>query len=67
MGSRLAGHSVSLEGDIAVNFYMELSNDIAASQTAYMQFSVPNTSKEYQNQTVKVSKAEKKGNYSRHS
>ena len=63
MGERLAGHSVSLEGDIAVNFYMELSNDIAASQTAYMQFSVPNTSKEYQNQTVKVSKAEKKGNY----
>ena len=42
---------------------MELSNDIAASQTAYMQFSVPNTSKEYQNQTVKVSEAEKKGNY----
>ena len=63
MGSRLAGHSVSLEGDIAVNFYMELSNDIAASQTAYMQFSVPNTSKEYQNQTVKVSEAEQKDGY----
>ena len=63
MGIHLAGHSISLDGDIAVNFYMELSDEIADSDTAYMQFSVPNTSAEYQNQKVMVSEAVKKGNY----
>ena len=45
VGARLVGHSVSLEGDIGVNFYMMLSDEIAASNTAYMLFTIPNGSK----------------------
>ncbi len=42
LGSELAGHSISLEGDIAVNFYMELSDFVIAhKETAYMRFAVP--------------------------
>ncbi len=63
IGARVVGHSISLDGDIAVNFYMELDPEIAQSKTAYMQFTIPDTSKEYQEQTVKVSEAEKKGDY----
>ena len=38
-GVRLIGHSISLDGDIGVNFYIELSDDIIAHQdTAYMRF-----------------------------
>ena len=51
--ARLEGHSVSLQGDIAVNFYVRLSPAVNI-QTAYMQFSVPNTSNEYQSQKVYV-------------
>ena len=54
MGAELEGHSISLAGDIAVNFYVKLSNTVAASENAYMQFEVPNTSTEYQQQTVYV-------------
>ena len=54
IGARLAGHSISLEGDIAVNFYMELSPEVASHDGAYMQFTVPNTSKEYQDQKIYV-------------
>ena len=54
MGAKLAGYSVSLDGDIAVNFYVKLSSEVASSSTAYMQFSVPGTSPEYQLQTVYV-------------
>lgn len=43
-GEALAGHSISLEGDIGVNFYMELSDDIIGSDTAYMEFTVPKDS-----------------------
>ena len=50
----LAGHSVSLDGDIAVNFFMLLDSAIANSPTAYMQFTVPDTSPEYQAQQVYV-------------
>lgn len=50
----LAGHTISLDGDIAVNFYMELDSALADSQTAYMQFSVPDTSPEYRDQKVYV-------------
>ncbi len=43
IGVRLAGHSISLDGDIAVNFYMELSDSVIAHKdTAYMHFTVPN-------------------------
>ena len=41
VGARLAGHSISLDGDIGVNFYMELTNDVAYSETAYMHFTIP--------------------------
>ncbi len=41
IGARVIGHSISLDGDIAVNFYIELASEIAQSQTAYMQFIIP--------------------------
>lgn len=44
IGARLVGHSISLEGDIGVNFYMELSDTVLAhSDTAYMHFTIPNS------------------------
>ena len=41
IGARLVGHSISLNGDIGVNFYMELSDSVAYSETAYMHFTIP--------------------------
>jgi len=42
VGAQLAGHSISLDGDIAVNFYMELSDSVIAHKdTAYMHFTIP--------------------------
>ena len=41
IGAHLVGHSLSLSGDIAVNFYMELSNYISMSQSAFMRFTIP--------------------------
>ena len=43
--AHLYGHSISLDGDIGVNFYMELDQTILSSQTAYMQFDVPDGKK----------------------
>lgn len=41
-GFSLVGHSISLDGDIAVNFYMELSDSVVAHRdTAYMHFTIP--------------------------
>ena len=38
----LAGHSLSLDGDIGVNFYMDLTDEVIAHKdTAYMKFTVP--------------------------
>ena len=45
MGAHLAGYTISLKGDIGVNFYMELAPEIAESQTAYMLFTIPNGSR----------------------
>ena len=42
IGAKLEGYSISLDGDIGVNFYMVLADDIAKSDTAYMQFTIPN-------------------------
>ena len=42
IGAKLIGYTLSLNGNIGVNFYMELSEDIANSNTAYMQFTLPN-------------------------
>ena len=52
IGASLAGHSISLEGDIAVNFYMEIAPEVVSHEGVYMQFTVPDTSKEYQEQKV---------------
>ena len=41
LGARVVGHSLSLDGDIGVNFYMELSDAVAKSSTAYMRFLIP--------------------------
>ena len=54
ISEHLAGHSVSLDGDIAVNFYMELDQSLLESSTAEMIFKVPNGDKT-NTQTVKVS------------
>ncbi len=56
IGAQLVGYSLSLDGDIGVNFYMELADDIAASETAYMQFTIPAGS-ETKTETVPVKKA----------
>ena len=42
IGAKLAGYSLSLTGNIGVNFYMELSDKIIADKDAYMQFTLPN-------------------------
>ncbi len=45
IGARLYGHSLSLDGDIGVNFYMDLDDSVKNSETAKMIFTVPNGSK----------------------
>ena len=42
IGAKLIGYTLSLNGNIGVNFYMELSEEIKASETDYMQFTLPN-------------------------
>ncbi|MDE6664728.1 MAG: hypothetical protein K2K14_00845 [Ruminococcus sp.] len=42
IGARLAGHSISLDGNIGLNFYMELDESVVADENAYMQFTLPN-------------------------
>lgn len=42
IGEHLAGHSLSLNGNIGVNFYMELDDAVVADENAYMQFTLPN-------------------------
>lgn len=40
--TNLVGHSISLDGSIGVNFYMELSDDVIANKdAAYMHFTIP--------------------------
>ena len=41
IGARVVGHSISLDGDIGVNLYMELAGSIANSETAKMHFTIP--------------------------
>ena len=49
IGAKLAGYSLSLTGNIGVNFYMELSDDVVNDESVYMNFTLPNgtTSKVY--------------------
>lgn len=58
IGARLIGHSLSLDGDIGVNFYMELSDAVAHSDTATMHFTIPQNGKS-DTQDIKVSDARK--------
>ncbi len=45
VGEQLEGYSLSLEGDIGVKFYMTLDDSIVNSDSAYMQFELPNGDK----------------------
>ena len=56
LGAKLVGRSISLDGDIGVNFYMELSDAVAKSSTAYMHFTIPKNG-EPATQDIKVSDA----------
>lgn len=40
IGEKLKGYSLSLEGDIGVNFFMKLDEDLASSSTAKMVFTI---------------------------
>jgi len=40
ISARLAGYSLSLEGNIGVNFYMELDESVLSDEMAYMQFTL---------------------------
>lgn len=41
IGARLAGYTVSLGGNIGMNFYMELSDEVLNDEGAYMKFIIP--------------------------
>ncbi|MGX8704779.1 MAG: InlB B-repeat-containing protein, partial [bacterium] len=41
----VAGQSISLDGDIGINFYMELSEEVLANESAYMLFTIPSGGK----------------------
>lgn len=41
IGARLVGHSLTLDGSVGVNFYMELSVDVISDSTAFMEFTLP--------------------------
>ena len=56
LDERVVGYSISLDGDIGVNFYMELSDAIAQSSTAKMHFTIPKNG-EPNTQEIKVSEA----------
>ena len=53
LGEHLYGYSISLDGSIGVNFYVELTDDLLESGTAKMVFTVPNGS-ETETQTLLV-------------
>ncbi|MBE6862417.1 MAG: hypothetical protein E7497_05915 [Ruminococcus sp.] len=40
IGAKLAGYSLILEGNIGVNFYMELDESVISDEDAYMQFTL---------------------------
>ena len=62
VGARLLGHSISLQGDIGVNFYMELSDAVANDPDAYMHFTIPSGDQTFA-EDVLVKGAERDGNY----
>ena len=54
IGEHLDGYSLSLDGNIGVNFFMELDKSVIADEKSYMQFTLPNgdTKKVYSNMTL---------------
>lgn len=62
VGARLAGHSIYLNGNIGVNFYMELSDAVANDPNAYMHFTIPSGDQTFA-EDVLVKDAERDGNY----
>ena len=40
IGAKLVGYTLSLEGNIGVNFYMQLSDEVLADANAYMNFTL---------------------------
>lgn len=44
ISTSVIGYTLTLDGKIGVNFYMELSDEIASSSTAYMHFILPDGS-----------------------
>jgi len=44
IGAHLAGYTLSLNGNIGVNFYMELSDEVANDSNTYMLFTLPDGS-----------------------
>ena len=58
IGAALYGYSLSLDGDIGINFYMELSDAVAKSDTAKMHFTIPKNG-EPDTKDIKVSDAVK--------
>ena len=56
LDERVVGYSISLDGDIGVNFYMELSDAVVNSETAYVHFTIPKDG-EPDTQEIKVSEA----------
>jgi len=57
-GVHLYGYSLSLDGNIGVNFYMTLSDEVASDANAYMLFTVNG-----RNQKKAVSEAKRSGEY----
>ena len=54
---KLAGYTTSLNGKIEMNFYMDLSDEVAADEDAYMQFTLPGSN--HTEEVVKLSDAKK--------
>ena len=46
VSARLSGYSLSVGGIIGVNMYMSLGNSVLADNTAYVEFTLPNGTKE---------------------
>ena len=56
VGAELYGYTLSLDGDIGINFYMELSEAVAKSSTAKMHFTIPKNG-DPDTKDIKVSEA----------
>ena len=53
ISNKLAGYKLSLDGDIGVNFFMELSDDVIEHKdTACMKFTIPNGASSHEEQVL---------------